>query len=185
MSFERVDTKNTHSSEPVLTISPNTSGAYLHEGALREFFDGVEHVTILVDRDRSLLAFEPGDGEDAYTVSRRSEGGAQLALKQALSRLDVGVNDLEKTHRCGIYQDDESGYVVADVSTVVEDATSDVHCPECEKRFAESGLKQHLSMTHDENNPQKLLKEADPDTIGDKAPEGDDSWREKYQEGEA
>lgn len=184
MTFEPVDTKGKQASSPKLTVSPNTPGAYLHEGALREFFDGVDHVTVLVDRDRSLLAFDPGDGEDAYKLSRSQQGGAQIYLAQALARLDVDPDDLEDSHRCDVRQDSESGYVVADVSSLVEATTDGVHCEECGRRFTEKGVKSHYKKVHDEEWAGRIAQEADPDDVGESIPEGDDSWQEQYDGGE-
>lgn|GEM_PF-6020125 len=185
MSFETVDTKNTHASTCELRISPDSPAAYVTTGAVREHFEDIDRVKLLVDRDRSLIALVPGDGPNSYALSPK-DNGRSLTVKKELEKLGVDQENLDDVHGCPISEDDESGHLAADVSSVVEAATDDVHCPECGQRFTESGVKQHLKMTHDETYAGRILSEADPDDVGGEVPEGDDSWTDKYEErGEA
>ena len=180
--FERVETRNTHASKPTLRISPDRPSGYLSVGAVREFFDGVDRVAFYVDRDTSRIAIVEDEGESSYSLSSKS-GGANVAVMQPLREIGVEQDDLDEAHVCPMEEDDETGYAVVDVKEVVEAATDDTHCPECGERYSEHGIGAHLK-THDEvDNPQKLLKEIDPDEIGEPVPDGDDSWREQYKKG--
>jgi len=180
--FERVEAKHQQPSAPTLRITATSQAAYLSAGAVRQYFEGVVEVEYHVDSDRLLLAIVPhnGDGANAYALGRKHGGGANVYARKPLGQLDVDTDDLDEAHVCPVFEDDDSGFVVADVSSVVEDATDDVHCPECGERYAEQGLKTHLNRTHGEADYIGTLEEMDPDEIGEPIPEGDGGRREQY-----
>lgn len=171
MAFEDVDGKGTERGPAHLTIRPKKPHqAYLTVGAVREFFSDTDRIRFRVDRDRSLVALVPDEiGEETYSLSRK-DGGAVIAVTQTLRALDVAEDRISETHHCSVYQDEERGYVVADLSSVVEDATEDAHCPECGKRFHRNGIQQHLTKSHGDS-AYATLRDADPDEIGDPLPD--------------
>lgn len=180
-NFERVEARRQQPSDPTIRVTPDRPTSYISVGAIRRWFEDISQITFYVDRDESSIALVPEDGEHSYKLKSKS-GGASIATKQALRDLGVEVDDISKVHVCPLEKDRDSGYVVADVSDVVEDATDDVHCPECGVRFTEHGVKSHLKTVHGESkkNVDVILQEMDPDDLGEATPDGDDSWKDQY-----
>ncbi|UIO98929.1 hypothetical protein Hbl1158_10320 [Halobaculum sp. CBA1158] len=183
MEFDEYDGRNATADRPVdLRIYAGGNQATVTAGAVEEYFtrygSPVDEVGYLTNTDKSVIAFDPeGESGDTFTLTI-SDGSGALAVKGVLAKaFDVDIDDISTKHVLDLETDDETGFVVADLKPVVEDATDDVHCPKCGKRCAgEPAMKNHASRVHD--GPQALYKRGELEAEDDVVPDGDDSWKE-------
>lgn len=183
MEFDEYDEKN-HEVDTAtsLHIRPGGNQAYVTVGAVREYFTQYGHVVdevgYLTNVEESVLAFDlDADAGDVFSFVD-SDSGGNLAIRGVLKKaFGIAPDDITETHSIELTTDEETGYVIADLKPVIEDATEAAHCEDCGQRCAhERALKTHRSRMHD--GPQAMLKDGDLDDIDDDRPEGDDSWQE-------
>lgn len=173
MPFRPIDTKNQTRGTKELRIHPSTAAGYVTAGAVREWFEGVEEVTLHVDRENSRLGIESGENGagDTFSLTQKGSGqGAGLTVKPVLRSLDIDPDLVEDSHRIPLEHDSESDFIVGDLASLVEQYTGAVHCDVCGKRCrTEQGLQTHVTAQHD--GARKTLQEMDPDDIGEPIPE--------------
>jgi len=184
MGFEKVTSRYEHSpsDQPRITIhSGSSTGGYLTKTTVSQYLDGDGYIAYLVDRDYSKLAIEPTTETDpnAYTLSTKSGGGAQIAVKSALQELDINRDDLEESWSFTLEYDEDADRLIADLTDLVNAATDAAACEECGRRCKnKDGLQTHYTKTHGRNAKlRKTLEETDPDEVGRDVPDGDDTYK--------
>ena len=190
MPWETYDPDETTRSvdDPRLTIYTTLSGR-INASADSRFYEGHESVQFHVDAERGLLAIEPAGDDGDYQLSRGDGpgSGADLACKYALrDGLGIEEDDLDDTEFCVLEWDDEHGWAVADVSTLVDAA----------EETAESGTVETDTGDDGDSNPTEdgedaeVAEESADDRAGADSDEtgaeqagevpGPDVWAETY-----
>lgn len=193
MQFDAYNQKNEEASKPAeLRVHPGTNQATVTAGALQQYFTRyggvVDEVTYHTNVEKSILAFDlQAEQGDTFSLIRRESGstGALSVGGIFVKAFGFEPSELDESHAIALEKHEETGYVVADLAPVVEDALDAEHCSECGKRCAtEAALKSHVTKMHD-GVPAKL-KDGEYDDVADvDAPEGDDSWQDLNEKARA
>lgn len=188
-----------HTEDPTVSVHAS-GGIHLSAAMVAQWFDDVEKVGVLFDRDLGLIALDRDSDEPAeeqFAVSTYVEsGGAQVSVKGALEAIGVDVDELSdlsmRERRVTPELDDETGYILIDLSHLVdlkiedvddedeevteesddEDDVDEFWCGICGAGpMSEQGVKIHHGQKH-EGEP--LIEDSEPILESAEDPDGDD-----------
>ena len=112
-------------------------------------FDRPPAAQVLIDPATQRLRLEPADPseENAYSLARENEAGADVSLITPLTRLGVDIEQLEETHIVDVVGGDA---LIADISSLLEDELED------------TALSDQNEEAEDETEDSKVKPESDP-----------------------
>lgn len=147
-----------------LSVYANGSGRIMKAARQRWFDGGDTEIAIYYDREKPAVAFDPEPDEEDRHVLRLGPDG-NVSIKPVLRDAGVDVAAIEETHHLPLEEDNETGYVVVDLSELPRREEVTIVVDDGEDQEADEGEKTAEDDADEDDADEEVLDHTDPEHL--------------------